>query len=194
MTDLAATQAELEPERTATEQALAWLRDVFQVIDDDTHTWASARLLEVKARATALEDRRTAITKPLLEAKRRVDDLFTPVKSVLIQCEAVLKSKIGGFVLAREQQRRELAAKSAAEYQAGGTPTDIIPAPAQASGVSVRAVWDFEITDAAAVPRDLCAPDVRLIKARIPKDGDPPQIPGVRFFQRGQVAASRGKT
>lgn len=189
MADLATIKNGLEPERQGLEQVLGWLRDTFQIVDDADLDWAAERLVQAKKRWNELEAERTAITGPLLAAKAGVDALFKPMTTALATAEQLLKEKIGAFTRAREEERRLVMAASAAEFAAGGTPTAIIPAPAQAAGVSVRQVWDFEVQDPAAVPRNLCTPDAKLIRALIPKNGEPPQVPGVRFFQRDQVAA-----
>jgi hypothetical protein len=191
MVNLTTIEKGLEPERTGLEQVLVWLRDTFQVTDDASYQWAAEQTLAAKRRFKELEAERTAITGPLLIAKAGVDALFKPVTSALSAVEEALKEKIATFVRQREEERRAVMAASAAEYAAGGTPTAIIPAPAQVEGIAVRKVWDFEITDPRLVPRDLCKPDERLIRLCI-QDGDR-EIPGVRIFQRDQVSA-RAKT
>ena len=189
MTDLAKIGSGLEPEKKDLEWILTWLRDTFQIDSDSDLAWAAERLKDAKVRFNELEAQRTAITGPLLTAKVGVDGLFKPLTTALSQAEQILKMKIAAFTQRREDERRQVMAASAAEHAAGGIPTAIIPAPAQATGISVRKVWDFEVLDAAVVPRHLCIPDPKLIEALIPKEGEPPQVPGVRFFQRDQVAA-----
>ena len=191
-TDLAAVRAELDPERSGVDQALTWLRDTFQITDENSLAEAGKMLIQAKSRWGELEGRRTALTKPLLAVKRGIDDLFSPVLRSLSDTEAILKAKIGGYTAAIEAQRRTLMQQSAAEFQAGGTPVAIIPEPARTAGVSVRFVWDFEVTEPDAVPRDLCSPDAAKIKNSIwyADTGNPPRpVQGIRFFQREQVSA-----
>lgn len=184
---------DLEPERLEAAQVVTWLRDVFDVTDDVTMATAGSLVVEAKKRFQLLEARRTAITKPILASKRAIDDLFMPVLSALQDAERILKQKMGRFTLQREQERRALMVAAATQHQtmtlAGQqAPPLVIPAPAVAQGVSVRAVWDCEVTNSELVPRQYCVVDERLIRAQIPKDGPPQPIPGVRWFQREQVA------
>lgn len=143
---------------------------------------------QVKAKHAHLEGLRKSITKPLLDAKGGVDDLFKPALSALLGLELCLKGKIGAYTVAQEKARVAAMQASAALYQAGGTPTAIIPDRPQAKGVTVTEVWDFEITDPALVPRGFCCPDEAKIRATLPKDLNAnPGLPGVRYFKRNSV-------
>ncbi len=58
----------------------------------------------------------------------------------------------------------------------------------EASNVAVKGVgkrWAFQVTDAALVPRELCSPDEKLIRAAIANGTY--NIPGVRVFQETTV-------
>lgn len=52
---------------------------------------------------------------------------------------------------------------------------------------SIVTVFDFEIIDPQAVPRDCCSPDLRLIKAKYKYDGKP--IPGVMITRRDRTVS-----
>jgi hypothetical protein len=52
---------------------------------------------------------------------------------------------------------------------------------------SIVTGYDFEIIDPAAVPRDCCSPDMRLIKAKYKYDGKP--IPGVMITRRDRTVS-----
>jgi hypothetical protein len=52
---------------------------------------------------------------------------------------------------------------------------------------SIVTGYDFEIIDPAAVPRDCCSPDMRLIKAKYKYDGKP--IPGVQITRRDRTVS-----
>ncbi len=138
-----------------------------------------------------LDERRTAITKPLLASKAQVDALFKPALSALKAIEDELKAKIGAYTSAPREAAREAMAESAEQYAAGETPTAIIPEAPHAKGVSVTEYWDFEVTDPALVPREYCSPDPAKIKAGIwyantPKT-PPRPIPGVTFALKTQT-------
>lgn len=193
MTNLATIQAEIMPEQTEVEAALDRLRALV-ISDDGILNWAAEMLKHAKGRARDLNERRKEVTGPILAAKAAIDGLFNPLIERYGQAEAILKSKIAEHTNAVEAQRRAVMTASAAEHAAGGTPTAIVPEPVQVQGVSVRKVWDFEVTDPAQVPRDFCTPDPGKLRAWMKLGGDSPAtIPGVRFFQRDQVAARVGK-
>ncbi len=189
MTDLARYQAELTTEAGAVDQALSQLR-ALEITDPGVFAWAADLLVAAKTEGKALDDKRKEITGPILKAKAAIDALFMPVIERYATAEAILKEKIAAWTTLVEQQRRDAMAASAEEYQAGGTPTQIIPEPAKAEGVHTRKVWDFEITDPDLVPRLLCSPDDSKIRAWI-KTGHNTEIPGVRVFERDQVSVRR---
>lgn len=188
MSDLKLYQAEIAPEQVQVDEALARLRS-FEITDEAALDWAADLLRNAKTRAKELDERRKEITGPILLAKAGIDGLFKPLISRYEQAEGILKGKIADWTNRVEAQRRAVMVASAEEFAAGGTPTALIPEPARAEGISVRKVWDFEITDGTLVPRDYCSPDAKKIRAQVPSEGQPPEIPGVRFFQRDQVAA-----
>lgn len=138
--------------------------------------FASELLVSVKAKHKAFEERRTAITKPILAAKREVDALFSPVLKPLETAEGILKEKVGAYAIAREQERRQLMA-SGETNPAALAPVELVV------GVSVKELWDFEVLDAGAVPRRYLTVDRAQVLMSLGED-----IPGIRFFKRGQVA------
>lgn len=158
---------------------------------------------EVKAKAKALEAREKEITRPMREALDSVRALFKPARVALSTIEAEIKSRIAAFV-AREDERNREAARLAADAIAAGDAEAAGEALAAVhsagnladQGVSLRGRWAFEVTDEAAVPRELCSPDPRLIKALISDLGDEAgafEIPGVRVYRETSVAY-RGKS
>lgn len=184
MNELDRYRQEIAPHASESLEALALLR-VLAIASPADYDFAGNMVKHVKAQLNALDSRRKEITQPLLQAKRSVDDLFAPVIKNLEESERVLKSKIGAYVASQERARVRAMQASALEYQAGGTPTLVIPEPARTQGVTVKELWDYEVTDPTLVPRDLCSPDRLLILSRIQGKGpnDPPEtIPGIRLF------------
>jgi hypothetical protein len=104
---------------TRAQQALDFARDI--VIDSDPMLQVAAGELQtIKSKAKTLEEQRVAITKPLLEAKRRVDDLFRKPLEYLAEAEGVLKSAINGYQrrIEDEKRRERAAAEEAARKEA----------------------------------------------------------------------------
>lgn len=95
----------------------------------------------------------------------------------------------------REQAER-IEDKGAAKSEAFQDRASQVVAPVaqqqapKVAGVSVPLVWDFEVTDDKAIPREyLDRSDVRIRKVVQAMQGNT-NIPGVRVFQRKRIAAA----
>lgn len=88
----------------------------FDVVDATTCELAAEELKEIKRRASALDEERKKITKPLDEAKKAVMDLFRGPLDVLARAESALKGKILTFQ--QEERRKAEEARIAAEKAA----------------------------------------------------------------------------
>lgn len=144
----------------------------------------------------ALEEMRTSATKPLLEAKRRVDSWFG-FRALLEGAKAELSAKIGAYKAA-ELERHTQALRAAATAHMAGDLTAAASATAIASEASavgdkgLRVVWVATVVDPEAVPREWCAPDVDRIQALAkgtPSTATPPHIPGVVYTQQATTKA-----
>jgi hypothetical protein len=175
---------------TSWERALDSVR-ALAVTSAETFSHAAELCRLAKASAKSLDKERTDVTHHLVEAKRKIDDLFRPPITALATIERELKAKMAAYDAAQRAAREAVMVQSAAEHAAGLVPTAPIPEPAAASGVSMRDVLDFEIVDPAAVPRRYCVPDPTLIREVIRAAGDIVDIPGVRVFRRTSVAVRR---
>jgi len=100
--------------RTA-DSALALVHS-FEVVDDATFEIGGDELKAIKAKASALEDQRKAITAPLDVAKKQVMDLFRGPVELLTRAEGILKGKLLAY--SQEQQRKAAEAQRAAESAA----------------------------------------------------------------------------
>lgn len=140
----------------------------------------TAPLDEAKKELMAKEK---ALVAPLVNAQTRVNALTTAYANMLAQ-------KAENERLARETAEREAAERALAEEEAArakaeadaafGLPPAETPPPAQPPPTPLPAVtttgprttsnrfvekWDFAVTDANAVPRELCSPDPAKIRA-----------------------------
>jgi hypothetical protein len=89
------------------ERARAALEEADLIVDSDSMlTIAANDLKAVKSLQQLVEDRRTAITKPLNQALKQVNDLFRSPKDFLIQAEKRLKDAI----LQHTTRQEEIAA------------------------------------------------------------------------------------
>ncbi|MGD9599953.1 MAG: hypothetical protein AB7P94_16945 [Steroidobacteraceae bacterium] len=109
------------------DSALA-LVEAFEVTDDATFALGGEELQAIKRKATALEEQRKAITKPLDDAKKAVMDLFRGPAELLAKAEGILKGKLLGYQ--QEQQRKAAEQRRIAE-QAAQAERDKIAAEAK---------------------------------------------------------------
>lgn len=157
----------------------------FVIQSDDDEANIVNVLQEVKARAKTLENRRTEITQPLNQALRSVNALFKPAQQKFDQLERHLKGLITTYMQAKNA--RNVAAIQAAAV----APTPVVaqqvlaqvqPVEAPAN-VSVRYVWQFQITQPELVPAQFLSPDPAKIQAYLAQTNQP-AIPGVTFSQK----------
>lgn len=179
-------QAALAAEAAKYTAALDLLREL-TITSKEGADFANDRLHAIKAQAKEYEARRTSVTKPLLDVKRTIDDWFRPVATALAGAEQILKGKIADYTRRTEDDQR-----AAMLAVAAGDPTALAltAPPVPLAGINVRTVWDAEIADPDAVPRELCSPDLAKIKQAIwyaDTDAEPRPIPGVRFVRKDRV-------
>lgn len=173
---LAELAAELVPE--AKEWQALCAERVPPVTDDASYAQTAHCLRTAREAKNALDARRKTFTEPLHEVKSKIDALFRPLKGAAEGLEQRYRAAMNDYETRRENERRE-AARKAAE----GTAVLAVPPPPAAPGVSARRVWKFRVTDAAAVPRELCSPDPELIRVRGPNQ----PIPGVEWYEESEV-------
>jgi colicin import membrane protein len=142
---------------------------------------AGEDLKGIKAAQKRLEDARTTITKPLLEAQRAVNALFKTPQETLSEAERIVKQGILTYQAAEERKRREaeavaaeaarkerekLEAQAARAAAAGKTEKAealnataaaipervVLPSSApKISGMATKTVWRAELTDKQAL-------------------------------------------
>jgi len=166
--------------------ALALVND-FEITDAATFEIAAEELRGIKAKASALDDQRKAITGPLDAAKKAVMDLFRGPVEVLTKAEGILKGKMLTYQqadqrkaeearlqaerIAREQREkleaeaRELAAQGrTGEAAVKETVAQMVvaapvaaPAPPAVKGISTSTTIDFEVVDLHALVKHIAA-------------------------------------
>lgn len=182
---------------------------------------AAEHLKAIKGMLGQIEDARTRVTKPLLQAQREVNTQAKEAAAPLEQAEKQIKLAMIAYSdeqerIRREEQRKadeaarreqqklqERAAKAmesgkvekAAELETRAA-TVVAPViqrePPKVAGVATREVWKFEITDPAAVPRNYCSPDEKKIGGIVRAMKGDTQIPGVRVWSEKNLAAAAG--
>ena len=90
--------------------------DALAVIDVETYGLAAEELKAIKARASAIEEQRTAITGPINKGLKGINDLFRRPAELLAMAERMLKGKMLSFD--KEQERIAAEARHVAEEAA----------------------------------------------------------------------------
>jgi hypothetical protein len=173
----------------ASEASVERMKDL-PVTNDDQQKFAVELLEEVKEMWRTLEDQRTQITGPMNKALRATNELFRPALKSLEHEEGLLKAKIADYLKSKELANVEalqLAAQASTPEQANQAISTFAPV-VPPTGISVRYVWRFTVTQPELVPHELCSPDPEKIKAYSAAYPGAP-IPGVTFTQESIVTS-----
>jgi hypothetical protein len=128
------------------------------VIDSpDMLTIVAAELQEIKSKAKRLEEQRVTITKPLLAAKKAVDDLFRRPLEYLAQAEAAYKGAITRYTRAQEEERRRLQAEADARARKERERLEALAAKQAAAGKEEKAVETLARAEATALMQPVIA-------------------------------------
>lgn len=179
---------------------------------------AAIALKQIKARASTLEDERTKITKPMDAAKKAVMELFKKPADFLAEAEKLIKRSMLTYSEEQERIRQveqarldemarkeaeKLTAKAAkaeasgkvekAEALRGQAQTTVAPiaqpAIQKVKGIVEKIVWEFEIVDEQAIPREWLVADLKAIGGAIRSTQGKVNIPGVKAVPRKTLAA-----
>jgi len=199
------TQMEIEPVVIAANE--------LQVTDDETNRIAGELLKDIKTRQRQVKD---LWLEPKQEAKKAHSTICQKEKDMLeplTRAEGIIKASISQYHIKLERERQEIQAAKEAELrrieqeaQAALETGDveamteiaikqsevanISEAKAErVSGVSVKKVWKFEITDANQVPREYMIVNEKAIGQVVKATNGAVKIPGVRAYQENQIAA-----
>ena len=165
----------------------------------------------------ALEEKRTSVTGPLNEALKTINDWFRGPAATVQQAIDVYKRQMGAFE-AREQaelrrqadeaarrareEREELERRALFALDKGQTEKAetllarseaVVPAkpdlaPVKAAGMGFGEAWEFEVIDAALIPREFLKVDEAKIGQYVRAMKASAKIAGVRVFSRPKVS------
>jgi hypothetical protein len=179
---------------------------------------AANDLKKVKTLYKTIEEERLSATRPLDETKKRIMEWFRGPLDRLASAENATKGAMISYSNEQDRLRRaeqarldEIARKErekleaqAAKAQAAGKvekaeaimeKAQVVAAPvveltvAKTAGISYRTVWEFEIVDETAIPREWLVPDQKAIGGAIRSTQGKISIPGVKAIARKTIAA-----
>ena len=181
------------------DEALDLIKGIRLATNDDLKM-AVVTVAEMKDKRGAVEAVLKRFTGPLKGVIKDIEGMFKPAMRALDECEALMKRKISSFAEEQAEKRdRLLAAAGEAVSESDQAASRALIAEAEnhviekVPGLSVRELWDGEVTDAAAIPREFLIPDVKALKAMTRARKGDPGIPGWRAFPTSSVAITCDK-
>ncbi len=173
----------VNPLRTEYTDMLTQLRTALVVNSQARLDMAGELLQQVKGKVKKLEVERKKITKPLLDAKKAVDNLFRPATDAAALVEEILKKAISGYI--DGQRAAKVAALQAGDHEGALATTE----PELPGGVSMRTVWKWKLVEANLVPREYWAIDARLVQEHVNTFKGQSHIPGIEVFPETGIAS-----
>lgn len=179
---------------------------------------AADYLKSIKGMLNQIESARTRITKPINESLREVNKQAKEASAPLESAEQQIKRAMIGYTTEQERLRREeqrkadenarkeqerLNAQAAKAAAAGKVEkaeqlqerANTVVAPViqretpKVSGISMREVWLFEVTDPAAVPREYLMVDEKKVGKVVGALKDQTVIAGIRVYPDKRIAS-----
>lgn len=149
-----------------------------------------------------LEAQRFAITKPMLEAKRQTDALFSPTTKAFSTLETRIRERLAEMARARilaERAALEAAQTALATGDAAALDEAVgsLPGPVELPGATSKAVWVVAEVDLGLLPEAFKIVSLnREAVDRVLRDhGDAdraPVVPGIRFELDVKIRAKKG--
>lgn len=192
-TDLAVVQSEvIEPARNQATAMLAHIAACDLTVEQNRIWVADVGTMAAKGLAD-IEAKRTGITGPMLEAKRKVDELFAPAKDSLTALIGACKSRLTEWIRAQEAEK----ARGLAAIEAGSRAPDVLAAAhtvtTMPAGFAPRKLLHVRVTDHNAIPRQFMVLDEMLALgyARA-RGGAECKIPGLEFYEETDAVRTAG--
>lgn len=187
----------IDEEHSKAEQAMATLSEMSCETPDDEQALADV-LIALKDKMRVIEEERTALTRPLLDAKREVDDYYRPTLKALEEIESILKHKLALADTRREEENRKLrfAAKQAAAMGHKTEAHQLLRAvqdDGAPEGIHYRYAWEYEIIDLEQVPREWLTVDPAKMKSHLKsyaRSQAVPDVEGLHFTRRRIVVVN----
>ncbi len=186
----------------------------FSVIDNASNEEAAGFLKKIKADQKEIKNFFAEMKEAAAAAHKAICNRENSLLKPLQESESLLKNKMSVFWEAQEKIRIEAERKAAEEAeklnseavaaikegdeekaQELTTQANIrtaavqVSAPQKVSGISVREVWKWEVTDINAVPRQYLIVNESALNAIAKSAKDTLKVPGIRFYAEKSIAA-----
>jgi len=194
------------------------ISQAFTVTTHEEFVGANAELQSIKKKSKEIEAKRQELKAPILEAGRKVDDLFKPALAVLAAAEDAIKKQMIAWQREQERIRWDAEEKARIEMERAerarlkaierGDVTKVAkleekvasiaatvseaPQVAKVKGFSIVEIWSAQVVDVSKVPREYMIPDQARLDGLAKAHKENLSIPGVLAVKRDS-AASRGR-
>jgi len=167
--------------------------DEIEISSDEEMAMVNEHLELIKKKKAAIDEPRKILAGPLDKILKLFNSWVRPATKALDNGEKILKAKMSeALITARRAQDEALKAIEASGGEAVAEVLSVAHGQQliqQPDNVSLKEVWDLEIVDPAAVPREFCNPDPVRLRAYAVATGGA-AVAGVRFFKK-QIVAQR---
>lgn len=185
--------SKMQQEHNEVAETLDMLR-ALSVDSQEQIDFANECLGDVKKRLKVIKDTKTKTRKPVKSLLDTVDGWFKWVIDCYSEAEKILKDKIRDGTVRMEARRNAHIAAASQAHQAGDMQAvqSMVQAANQAevhlpSSVSMIEAWKFRVDAPDLVPRALCSPDEKKIRAYVNLHKAGAQIPGVSVWREDTV-------
>ena len=164
--------------------------DSFEIEDEDGETVIAEIAKEAHEKVKDLEHRRQEITKPLLEAKRSVDDLFRPAIDAYTTIKNQAKNMVAAW--ARKIEAEKVKALESGKFKKAA----MLPVTERQKTVTMRPVWTWRLEEPGGidkVPREYLTLDTSKIHIMLREAKNPEtlNVPGIIFYQEQRPVMGR---
>lgn len=142
------------------------ISQAFTVTTHEEFVGANAELQSIKRKSKEIEAKRQELKAPILEAGRKVDDLFKPALAVLAAAEDAIKKQMISYQREQERIRREIEEKARIELE-------------KAERARMRAIEKGDVTKVAKLEEKVAAVAATVAEA--------PQVAKVKGFSITEI-------
>lgn len=162
-----------------------------EIAGADEYEQVTEFLKVTKHKMKLLDQERSISVKPLNDQVREINQWFKKPLDKLKEIEVALKKMLTSYqVKQREEQERLLAAAASAATEHAEAQALILAATKQApptvSGLSVREVWQWQVTDLSLIPHEFFSLDHSKLDAAVRSGAR--EIPGVKVYKDTRVS------
>ena len=140
--------------------------NLLEVSSPDTAQVASDTLHSIKEATRVLTEKKTDITRPMMESLAKVKALFSPLELALKDADKMVRSKMLAYTIAEQEKVEAKKAKIASRVEKGTMREDTAVAKldavgdvAKTQGIRVQTRRQLEIEDEMMIPREYLVPD-----------------------------------